>query len=309
MSTEAVQAGIQSELDELAPSGGTLVVDGSYSSATRGISLSIPLGVHLLWTAKYELSIQSGEAALNLSGDGAFNMQNNGMIANIGRFGTALAATGNVTITVSRSSVTADGFAIMANGSVVIDDGAAVSAGTRGVVSSSGVVTMRGGSVTASGDGGTAIESPGGRISIQGGIVSAVGKGGIAAHCKGEYLTLGGNAIVYTMRPLPASANSLKTGVVFTGNEGVAYGNFTLINDLEVPGGAALRLAKNATLTVPAGITLRLKSGSTLDNSVGSVINQGTIKNAGTITDHLNWNGNPFEDTSGEKEGGVFSWF
>jgi hypothetical protein len=308
MGVELIQAGIQEEIDTLPDIGGTVAVLGLLNNAASTLSLRIPALVTVEWGARYEGSVPGGAPLVSVSGAGKFFMRDNSLLANSSRFGSTLAVADNVLVIISQGSVTADGFAIKTEGDIIVDEGAMISAGTRGIMSGKGLVTVYGGTIMATGENGVAIDSSGGNVTIQNGMVYARAKNASAITYSKGIVTIEGNAIVYTMRNIAPEMLNFKSGMLFSSDQGVVYGNFLVKRDITIDSGQTLKLHKGAMLIVPKGMTVTIKSNSTVNNDDGIISNEGTIKNGGTITNQLNWNGIPFEDTRGKNEG-IFSWF
>ncbi len=133
-----------------------------------------------------------------------------------------------------------------------------------------------------------------GTINIYGGMISADSKGSGAAIGRGDsgwggYLTVHGGIV--TASSISVDSMTVNGGIVlssstgdkvnetnglyFNGANGVLCGDlYTLPHDWTLPAGKTLTINEGETLIVPAGLTLTIE---------GSIINNGTIKNYGTV--------------------------
>ena len=147
---------------------------------------------------------------------------------------------------------------------------------------STGSLAAAGGSNAAGIGGGSG--SAGGIISINGGIVTATGGsnaagiGGGSGGAGGTINTIGGNAVVFasSIQPELPTGSNLGPAIVFNGNNGTLYGDFTLEQDVTFAAGRILTIPAEGGLTIPSGVTLT---------------NNGTINNSGTITGRENITG------------------
>jgi len=138
---------------------------------------------------------------------------------------------------------------------------------------STGSVSAAGGESGAGIGGGNS--GTGGVISILGGIITAT-NGVNGAGIGGTITAITGNAVIFasSIQPdLPTGAN-LGPAIIFTGNEGVMYGNVTLAQDVTIPEGSLLRVRSGESLTIPNGVTL---------TNYGTIYKIGTINLYGNI--------------------------
>ncbi len=70
--------------------------------------------------------------------------------------------------------------------------------------------------------------------------------------------------------------------VMFTGNNGSVYGNAQIPRDAQVPADKELIIGEQNTLTIPANVTL-INYGTITIEIKGSLVNNGTLNNKGTI--------------------------
>ena len=131
----------------------------------------------------------------------------------------------------------------------------------------------------------------GGIITITGGTVTATCNGSGAGIGRGEsggndgtFSTTGGNAFIVT-HSISDNGEEKKgqwSGVIFEGDSGNVYGSPTLKEDATIPSGK--------TLTIENGKTLTIDSGVTLTNN-GTITNNGTLTNNGTINGDGSYSG------------------
>ncbi len=134
-------------------------------------------------------------------------------------------------------------------------------------------------------------------ITIEGGIVKA---DSISVHNQqngnnlSQSLTINGDAVVFVEEMMTNTTGTgtdkgvdYTKGVVFTGNTGTVYGNVTLPDDVTIPEGYTLTIPSGASLTVPGSTTLT--NYGTI-NVQGTLTNNGTTENYGTINGTVNGN-------------------
>lgn len=158
-------------------------------------------------------------------------------------------------------------------GTFELEDGSYITAGPGAGLgsgdgsSNKGSVTIKGGTVTATG--GSAGSGPvgGAPDGSAWGIGDNTGDSVFQA-------APGGNAFVVTNAVDGTVSDSAWSGVLISGNEGRVYGNPTVSVDAEVP--------NDATLTIEPGQTLTVDNGVRLTN-FGTIVNDGTLQNNGVI--------------------------
>ncbi|MDO4279989.1 MAG: S-layer homology domain-containing protein [Peptococcaceae bacterium] len=196
----------------------------------------------------------------------------------------------------------ATGGAISINGGTVTATGGKIGAGIGGGYrQGGGTITITGGRVTANagsraagiGGGGNVSNSLGGiggDVTISGGIVIANGSAGGAGIGGGERseshgsftTTASGKAIVIASAIGATNDQANWRGLIFNGSSGALYGDsITATSDFTIPSGKTLTLTTGQTVTIPDGVTLT--NNGTIDAQEGTLDNQGTIINHGTI--------------------------
>ena len=198
----------------------------------------------------------SGAATLNITGDGSLEASGSTNGINV------QSNSNKATLAINNAKVTATSeFGI----------GVSVQAGN----SSDASLTVEGGSLTASG---------------------ASGRKGILFPEGNPSLNVSDSAIVRASGGIASGTNENDpvtpsgVGIVFDGNTGTVYSNVTLKEDLEIGEGESLTIGKDASLTIPDDKTLTNK-GEVTTTDGGTLTNNGTIDNSGTLPDNINGNG------------------
>jgi len=239
-----------------APSGSTLVIDGSGSLTANG----------------------GGDSAGIGGGGGSTS-------------GTITISGGNITATGGANGAGVGGgycnggSRITINGGNVTATGGGDAAGIGGGRYGSGVITINGGYITAFGGNGYSIGSGYNAgistITIDGGCVIANNIGGPGVYTGGT-LTMNGYAFVDAS--LVRDNSSKGGGILFNANTGTLYGNIVLTVNATIPTGKTLTIPSGKALIIAKGKTLTnngtIKNNGTIDNCNGTLINNGTIEGA-----------------------------
>ena len=249
-----------------------LVVNSNVTISER---ITVTGDVHLILmdncnlTASQGITVEDGDSLTiyaQSDGDGMGALIANGSWAAAGIGGTDGASAGNITI--CGGSIKAQGGYANSGG------GAGIGGGTNG---SGGTISIYGGKVDASANGGAGIGSGfknksdittnGGTITITGGVVSTYSEwgaciGGGYASGNGSFSTgTDGNAIIFATGPRTKIADETNksswSGIVFAysswdAHTGTVYGaSVELTSDFEVPNGVTLTIPNGSTLTIP----------------------------------------------------------
>jgi hypothetical protein len=192
---------------------------------------------------------------------------------------------GIITITGGTVTATGSGESYSGYGSAGIGGGHGGGAGgtisiTGGTVTAAGGGNTRGGAGIG-GSGGSGNGGAGGTISISGGTVTATGRGNGAGigggrdGASGTITAINGNAVIFasSIQPALPSGGNLGPAIVFNGNSGNLYGNFTLWRDLAIDAARTLNIPADGTLTIGSWT---LQNDGTINVASGGVIN-GTV--------------------------------
>ena len=221
---------------------GTGIYAGSRSGA---VSLTIQVTGNNVVSGSYGIYALSngGEVSVTISGGGSL---------------TASGSQNGISIVseFSNAALAIEGTALKASGSY---DGVLVQAGE----SSSGSLSVDGGSLTASGNTGiefwfsTGMSGSGTPSLIVTGNAVVDAKSGGIAHNSSNNLSIQGNS-----------------GMVFNGSTGTVYGNASLQKDLIIGEGESLNIPSGASLTIPEDKTLTVDGGTLNKNGTmtGDVI-------------------------------------
>jgi uncharacterized repeat protein (TIGR02543 family) len=198
------------------------------------------------------------------------------------------------TITISGGTVTATGCGgsagigggLYGSGGTIIISGGTVTAtnGSAHQVNMNGNPTIQGGAGIGGG-----VFGAGGIITISGGTVTATGAnngagiGGGSGGAGGTITIINGNAIIFASSIGPAlpTGGNLGSAIVFDGNNGNLYGDFTLWCDITIDTARTLTIPAAGTLTIPADVTLT--NNGTINNE-GTIVRHGTIVGTGTVS-------------------------
>ncbi len=191
--------------------------------------------------------------------------------------------TGNASLNIKKATVTSSTNDDYAAGVYVMSSAKATNSPQLSL-------TVDGGSLTTSGTGSSD------------GILFYVGA--YAATSATTSLTVTDNAIVDARNggisasrssvtlPTPTPTGNNSSGIVFDGSAGTVYGNVTLQEDLEIGDGETLTVPEGSSLTVPSDKTLT-NDGTVTTTEGGSLTNNGTINNSGTLPETISGNQPP----------------
>ena len=138
-------------------------------------------------------------------------------------------------------------------------------------------------------------------LTVNGGELTASGKdAGIDYVCGNDLigsgtprLTVCGNTIVKAsgdtggITSNSSTVTPSGTGIVFNNGTGTVYGSVTLQDDLTIDDDESLTIGEDASLTIPDDKTLTNK-GEVTTTDGGTLTNNGTIDNSGTLPDNIN---------------------
>ncbi|GHV43922.1 hypothetical protein FACS1894204_00040 [Synergistales bacterium] len=309
--------------------GKTVTITGTVDAANR-LFINIPANSKVIWKATLTASRPAFAVTNNqlifLAGSGDFEVTEGGTISAEGdsidshNYIDAVYATGNISVTISGGTVSADGGvgngkAISATGNVTVSGGT-VSAGDGGIAIhvGTGDVTVSGGTVSASGKNSKAIHVDTGNVTISGSTISASGTGSMAilVFGIGDITVSGGTVsasgdnsiVIYGFDPAynalvgntePGSIKIENAVLIASGADSVMTGGGATViktSALEFINGAgtvtgATTLTQDFTLpgdlTIPAGAKLTIAPGVTLALGSNKLTNNGTIVKEGTI--------------------------
>ena len=264
----------------------TLVGESILKSGSGMAGFTTPIGSSLVITevSTGSLTVTGGT---NGAGIGSNNSGNSGMISIQG--GTVTATGGASGAGIGGGSSGSGGTASITGGIVTVTggiNGAGIGGGANG---SGGTVNIAGGSIIVTGGtngagiGGGA-NGTGGTVSITGGIVTATGGTDAIGIGRGSgfgsagTLSVNNNAVVFanSIQPVLTEGINANDSIVFIGNNGTLYGDFTLKNSVSFDVGRILTIPAGRSLTIPGAVILT---------------NNGTINNSGTITGRENITG------------------
>lgn len=180
------------------------------------------------------------------------------------------------------------GYTTGENGVISISDNAVVKAtgseygigACNDASENGGVVNIDGGEVVASGIRGCNIS--GGKVFVTGSLGNAIVNGGvvfITRYNSIDTLTSDDSGNGWVVSYTQVKNNSMKSGVLFSGNGQIIGNSYTLPADREIPEGATLTVDAEQELTVPAGTTLTV-TGKLIVN--GKLVVAGTLNTAET---------------------------
>ena len=154
-------------------------------------------------------------------------------------------------------------------------------------------------------------------LSVEGGSLTASGSTGISFDSASSYtvsatnLTVSNNAIVranYVGSNISnvdlqiGKGNNSSGGIVFDGNQGTVYGSVELQDNLTIDDGENLTIGEDASLTIPDDKTLTNK-GEVTTTDGGTLTNNGTIDNSGTLPSNIGGNAPPSITTTSLADG------
>ena len=263
----------------------TLVGNNVLYGGEEGIK--VPIGATLVITEESTglLDVNGYEGA-GIGGGGTVTI-NGGTVTANSYYGAGIGGSyggGGGNITINGGTVTATVFgegagiggssggaggSIIINGGTIIANGIAGASIGGGYGGEGGNITINGGTIIAinEGDGagiGGGHDGAGGFIKISGGTIIATGVtgAGIGAgtdHDDGGYIeTINGNAIIFasSIHPeLPVDEN-LGPAIIFNGENGTLFGDFTLLQDITIEDYMTLNVPRGGILTIPGDITL-----------------------------------------------------
>ena len=156
-------------------------------------------------------------------------------------------------------------------------------------------------------------------LSVNVGSLTATGSGTYGAGIKFQFgsrdynsgtpsLTVSGNAMVkassdtggITSNSSPVTPSG--TGIVFNNGTGTVYGSVTLQDDLTIDDDESLTIGEDASLTIPDDKTLTNK-GEVTTTDGGTLTNNGTIDNSGTLPSNIGGNAPPSITTTSLADG------
>ncbi len=188
------------------------------------------------------------------------------------------------------SSITINGGTVTANTPTA---GGSSAIGTARDGSLLGTITITGGNVTANGsDLGSGIglgnQATGGTIVISGGTVNAIKPAGGTGYGIGQgknvsgtaptfSTTAAGTAVIKTFNGIDESDKANWKGLIMIDNNGAAYSNVTLTENLTIDASGTFEVKNNVTVTM---------GNSTSISNNGIVINYGIIEGVGVFTNH-----------------------
>lgn len=253
-----------------------------FSEALAGIA--VPEGASLQITAQStgKLTAQSGISSAS-AGIGGTKKDNSNKAEKNSNSGTIEINGGTIIARGRGQAVSAD--------SDTLGGGAGIGGASEG---KGGSITITGGTVDArGGDGGGAgigggYKGSGGQISIKGGMVmtadSAIGSGSGLTDVSNSTLTSGNNGTAWIdAGSIFAKKTGFTSGVLFEGNAGKLYGNYTLDGkEREVPLNKTLTVDSGQTLEIPASYPLVL-DGSLINNGVLKIGNENSLTGNGSL--------------------------
>ena len=154
-------------------------------------------------------------------------------------------------------------------------------------------------------------------LSVEGGSLTASGSTGISFDSASSYtvsatnLTVSNNAIVranYVGSNISnvdlqiGKGNNSSGGIVFDGNQGTVYGSVELQDNLTIDDDENLTIGEDASLTIPDDKTLTNK-GEVTTTDGGTLTNNGTIDNSGTLPSNIGGNAPPSITTTSLADG------
>ena len=154
-------------------------------------------------------------------------------------------------------------------------------------------------------------------LSVEGGSLTASGSTGISFDSASSYtvsatnLTVSNNAIVranYVGSNISnvdlqiGKGNNSSGGIVFDGNQGTVYVSVELQDNLTIDDDENLTIGEDASLTIPDDKTLTNK-GEVTTTDGGTLTNNGTIDNSGTLPSNIGGNAPPSITTTSLADG------
>ena len=231
----------------------------------NGTVLTVLDGASILVTG----SVNNGRRIVVIPGATASITLYNVEIASLGFRESAIYVSGASTLTLNLA-----GTSTLVGGDQAA--GIRVPYGASLTIDGSGTLHAKGGG-WATGIGASQDADSTGDIVINGGTVHANGGNwpwGIGASTVGTgTFVMSGNAVVFTNGIGTTTTQTLTSGILFNGNNGVIYGaNVTPTSNFTIPSGYKLEIASGQTLTMPVGTTL---------TNNGTIANNYTVVNNG----------------------------
>lgn len=263
--------------DTVSATGGTHSI---YAFGESGVSLTIHLAGenHLSSGVPIYVTSDTGNTELNIKGDGKLNAE-----------GTAWGNGGIFLMSGAKMTTGGGSYLNITDGAEVVSscsNSTAVMFYAR--PGGKAILTVMGASLTANG------WYPGG--DPRGIFFSRLDGTGTADF----YLRLAGNAVVRANKVAVLTGHTLwhqydtaSGGMYFNGDAGTVYGAVTLQEDLSIGKDETLTIYQGASLTIPAGMFL-INEG-TVRGADGSIVNNGTIYNSGTLPENISGSGSQSE--------------